>query len=547
MSQKIVNRSNNKNITNINKKVSAGKKKSTHSSKSSGVKKPVNSSRKINPEMKRRPEPVMKKSAKQTGNKKQTPTNFKKRKRQLKRRHVGYTINIGVIAFILIFIYVSIYSIAYIFREKISIYEVVKGKSETIPSINATGIVLRNEIITTTSSTGYINFYVRDGGRVAVGSNVYSVDENGAFSQALKETALNESTLSKENISQIKGDIKNFVIEFDNNNFSSAYDFKYQLDSKLIENINLNALETVNNTLEQNGGTTLALNKADTAGIVELYTDGYEGITPETVTSELFDKLGYKRTSVSKDEPVESGSAVYKTIINENWTIVVPLTDEQYTAYAETEAVDIFFPTENLQVSANFREIVNNDGKYGVLDLKRYMVRFADKRFVDLQILGESIEGLKIPVSSLAYKEYYTVPIDYLTTGGNTQSSGFLVESISETGETQSEYKSFEIAKTDENFCYINKSIIKEGTILVQPIKPEEQIETPSKYQIGPVAKVEGVYNVNNGLTTFRTIKILSEKNGYYIVESGTTYGLQVYDQIILNSKLVKENQIIFK
>ena len=256
MSQKIVNRSNNKNITNINKKVSAGKKKSTNVSRSSGVKKPVNPSRKSSTEKKRR-EQVVKKSEKQPVNKKQTPTNFKKRKRQLKRRHVGYTINIGVIAFILIFIYVSVYSIAYIFREKISIYEVVKGKSETLPGINATGIVLRNEIITTTASTGYINFYVRDGGRVAVGNNVYSVDENGAFSQALKETALNESTLSKENISQIKGDIKNFVIEFDENNFSGAYDFKYQLDSKLIENINLNALETVNNTLEQNGGTTL--------------------------------------------------------------------------------------------------------------------------------------------------------------------------------------------------------------------------------------------------------------------------------------------------
>ena len=33
MSQKIVNRSNNKNITNINKKVSAGKKKSTNVSR----------------------------------------------------------------------------------------------------------------------------------------------------------------------------------------------------------------------------------------------------------------------------------------------------------------------------------------------------------------------------------------------------------------------------------------------------------------------------------------------------------------------------------
>ena len=60
------------------------------------------------------------------------------------------------------------------------------------------------------------------------------------------------------------------------------------------------------------------------------------------------------------------------------------------------------------------------------------------------------------------------------------------------------------------------------------------------------MSKVKGVYNVNTGLTAFRNVEILSEKNGYYIVESGSKYGLLVYDQIVLNAKMVKDKQVIF-
>ncbi len=467
-------------------------------------------------------------------------TNVQKRKRARKRRRTGYNINIGTIMFLAIFLYISINCIFYIFREKISIYEVVKGKSETIQGINTTGVILRNEAVTQTSATGYVNYYVRDGGRVAVGNNIYSVDENGAFSQALKEAALNDTTLSSENIAEIKTDIKSFVSEFNSNDFSTAYDFKYHLDSKLIESINLNALETVNQTIAENGGSTLVLNKSTTAGIVELYTDGYEGLTPETLTADSFDKSKYKKNLVSKDNPVEAGSSVYKTITDENWQIVIPLSDEEFNAYANTEAVDILFPTENLEVSANFREIVNGDAKYGVIDLKRYMVRFADKRFVDIQIKGESVDGLKVPTSAVTQKDFYTIPIEYLTTGGDSNAPGFLVEKITESGESATEFNAVSITKQDDTLCYVDHSSLKEGTVLIQP-------SGTNKYQIGLSAKLDGVYNVNNGLTTFRYINIISEKNGYYIVESGSKYGLQVYDQIVLNAKLVKDNQIIFK
>ena len=61
-------------------------------------------------------------------------------------------------------------------------------------------------------------------------------------------------------------------------------------------------------------------------------------------------------------------------------------------------------------------------------------------------------------------------------------------------------------------------------------------------------APLTGVYSVNRGYCIFRQIDILSETSdhNYYIINTGTYYGLSAYDRIILNAGLVTENQIIY-
>nr|MCR5556493.1 hypothetical protein [Butyrivibrio sp.] len=48
-----------------------------------------------------------------------------------------------------------------------------------------------------------------------------------------------------------------------------------------------------------------------------------------------------------------------------------------------------------------------------------------------------------------------------------------------------------------------------------------------------------GVYNINKGYADFRQIKILYQNDEYSIVKSNTTYGLAVYDYIVLDSSLI--------
>ena len=51
---------------------------------------------------------------------------------------------------------------------------------------------------------------------------------------------------------------------------------------------------------------------------------------------------------------------------------------------------------------------------------------------------------------------------------------------------------------------------------------------------------------MNRGYAVFRLVDILAENNEYYIVSSGTPYGVSVYDHIILNATLADEDQILF-
>ena len=53
-------------------------------------------------------------------------------------------------------------------------------------------------------------------------------------------------------------------------------------------------------------------------------------------------------------------------------------------------------------------------------------------------------------------------------------------------------------------------------------------------------------YNINKGYTQFRQINILAQNEEYTLVEEGTSYGLTVYDHIVLNGSAVDEDEIIY-
>ena len=64
---------------------------------------------------------------------------------------------------------------------------------------------------------------------------------------------------------------------------------------------------------------------------------------------------------------------------------------------------------------------------------------------------------------------------------------------------------------------------------------------------MGPTASLTGVYNINKGYAVFKQISELANSGEYYIIEKGTSYGLSVYDHIVLDAATVSEGQIVYQ
>ena len=59
------------------------------------------------------------------------------------------------------------------------------------------------------------------------------------------------------------------------------------------------------------------------------------------------------------------------------------------------------------------------DGHYlAYLSFENAMVRYANERYLDVKLILEDESGLKIPKTAMTEKEFFVVPMDYITQGG---------------------------------------------------------------------------------------------------------------------------------
>ena len=96
------------------------------------------------------------------------------------------------------------------------------------------GIALRNEKIITADQAGYINYYAREGERVGVGNLVYTLDESGKLSDYVSAENSGETTLSDKDLAELKSEILGFVSGFDATNFSTVYEFIYDVKGTVL-------------------------------------------------------------------------------------------------------------------------------------------------------------------------------------------------------------------------------------------------------------------------------------------------------------------------
>ncbi len=449
------------------------------------------------------------------------------------RKSFKFELNIGFIVFIILFVYLTITIVANLMKDRISVCRVEEG--QIVNSASFTGVCIRDEEVINASGNGYINFYVGEGDKVASAGNIYLLSSNPPQNNSTQDSE--NRTFSASAYSDIRDQITVFSKNYTDSQFSQVYSLSYNLQSLSTEMVsNAKIQDYQANT---SGGQVI---QTSGSGIVSYSYDGYENLSVETVTKEVLTDSTYEQHQVNPYTYIESGQPAYKLVHNHQWKIVIPLTSEQAAQLTDVSSVNLTFKKDNIETVSDFYIFQGSDGTYGVLTLNDYMVRYISERYIDIEIIFEEAHGLKIPTSALLTKDFYQIPIEYLIQDNRSYEEGFYCERTNENGETVADFRTTGIYYKDENYFYVSMDDFSLGDYIGKVNTGNED----ERFRIGATGQLPGVYNVNKGYTQFEIVQILHKNSDYCIVTENLNYSVALYDNIVLNSETVSENQIVY-
>lgn len=448
-----------------------------------------------------------------------------------------FHLNIGLIIFGIIFIYMMFYVFSYFTSSQTSVYEVIHG---TIAINNSyTGLALRQEEIIYTEYSGQVNYYQKDTSKVGVGDLVYSVDTNGSIANQINSANEDASGLSEESIDKLQKTISEYSTGYRSEAFYETYTFKNDINAELSEALSMNALNSITDTVsaaEENDTFHKCSSPKD--GVIVYYVDGFENITADTFTPEMFDKSTYNKTNLKSQTSVAAGDATYKLITDESWNLIIPITEETNRQLRDSSTVRVKFKKDNTILRAAFTSVEKEGTTYLILTMSHSMIRFAADRYIEVELLFDEETGLKIPNSAIASKDFYTVPMEYFQKNYETSRDGIIVQRIDKTGKITEDFITPNIYFATEYCYYVDGEEVSDGDILLKPNSRET-------YTIHETAKLEGIYSINKGYAIFKQIDIIYQNEEYAIIRSGTDYGVSLYDHIALDGSTITENALI--
>ena len=447
-------------------------------------------------------------------------------------------LNIGMVIFAVIFIYVVICVIMYFKTDHIVGYSVMEG-SLTSNNIYK-GIALRDEKVVTSQDAGYINYFAREGERVAVRNLIYTVDETGRLADYIKASESGENSLSESDLAELKTEITSFTNRFDCRQFSDVYNFKHNVEGTVLKLANFNILENADALNDASGTALINYRYAADSGIVVFSTDGYENLTLQDMKAEYFEEENYEKKYFVNNDLVAAGDPVYKLSQSEDWSIVIKVEKDLWDMLEKEkdqyDYVEVRFLKNQYTAWGKVELYTNEEGD----TFTNSMITFCTDRFIDIELLLKEEKGLKIPNTSIVQKEFFIVPKGYVTKGGKRGEYGVLLETYDDEGNAITKFVETQIYHETETEYYLDDTVLRAGNDIIMP-------ESTEKYEVHKTGTLTGVYNINKGYADFKEISILYDNEEYSVVKSNTMYGLNVYDHIVLDASMVDDNEFIYE
>lgn len=442
---------------------------------------------------------------------------------------------IGVVICVIIFVYVLFRLLSYLTSDTITVYEVKDGK--IVKDHNYRSLILRQEELINADRDGYVYYFAPSGGRAGVKTLIYAVDETGSIVNDLLSSKSRSKKTRELSLESTVNEMATFVGEFQDDAFQKTYIFKDRLSDSL------NALQ-VDALMDENAEMIEQAKLHQTyhayypprPGLISYMIDGLENVTASDFDPSVFTN-GTEEINVKSRTEIAAGDAAYKLITSDDWSLVVPVDRSVIEEIKNEHSVKITFETDGNSAWAGVSYLEKDEVPYLVLTMDDSMERYADLRFVNIELMLDQKSGLKIPNSSIIKKEFFTVPKSYFSQAEGSKDLGVLLK---KPGSEDTEFITPTIYKETKRFYYIDDEMVRRGDELLAT----DSLKT---YHIGErTDELLGVYNVNKGYAVFKQIEPIQENEDYTIIRTGTSYGLALYDRIVLQGDKVTENEIIY-
>lgn len=336
------------------------------------------------------------------------------------------------IAFILVVVicFCIFYGIRYVqnpVETQTAIHEVYENKIDT------SGYIVRDEQVYNAPASGMVYHYIQEGTRVGKGrvlSTVYTGDvseeilqELNSINQKIAElqsegeemSYLTGGANSEEDIENIKN---NIIAAKTSHKIEKIADYKAQIneiitgDSKSVKTSTLEELVAKKNSIESS----LRRSKNDIysqiSGVFSKNVDSLEGVlTPKNImTYKMADYKNLKETAEEHNTTANSGQPICKVVNNHEWYVMTTVSKEEAAQLKTGKSVKMRFGylpgvTANGKITYVSTEDSTEDRNVVVIKFEEYREGVFSLRFSEMELILESYEGFKIPISALRVTE----------------------------------------------------------------------------------------------------------------------------------------------
>lgn len=284
--------------------------------------------------------------------------------------------------------------------------------------IKAEGIVIKDENVYKANIDGNVLYYCEEGAKIKKGqliadinTDADSVEVNRQIAEiqaAIDRLEKSDQLLSQESFTAYQNELQISIL---NNDLENMYDIVEQMANgdylgSRYEGYTVGQLYDMKNILVNSISTHKVAHYSDRAGIISYKTDGLEGIynfeNVLDMTPSSFGKREY--TIKNKKEHIQSGEDFYKIIKNFEYYIAARVNNEKAKLFEENKYIKVRVLSDGGQhLVWGYIEKINYGSEESVLVLffDDYFYKVYDKRYVNIELITATYEGLKIKNQAL--------------------------------------------------------------------------------------------------------------------------------------------------